>query len=424
MVGQTTRIVRTRPGKEGVVDPLPVTVADVRAAAEAIRGGVARTPSAASTTLSAITGAEVVVKFESFQFTASFKERGARNRLLALDDEQRRAGVVAVSAGNHALAVAHHAQLLGIDATIVMPKATPFVKVAGTRQLGATVELAGADLDEAGDRADALVATEGRTLVHPYDDALVIAGQGTVALEMLSDHPDIEVLVLPVGGGGLIAGCAVAAEAIAPATEIIGVQTAMFPSMLEALGGTPPHIAHGRTIAEGIGVKSPGLLTRRCIESLVDELVTVSEDDIERAVNLYLDIEKVVSEGAGAVGLAALLAHPDRFRGRRVGLVITGANIDPRVLASIVMRGLVRDGRLSRLAVEVDDRPGMLAEIATIVGAAGGNVVEVAHRRLSSDLSVRSARVDLLVETESRAHERALIDQLRAAGHAVTEIEA
>lgn len=404
-------------------EPLPITIADVRAAAEAIEGGVARTPSAVSTTLSAITGAEVVVKFESFQFTASFKERGALNRLLAMSPEERERGVVAVSAGNHALAVAHHARRLGIDATIVMPENTPYVKVSGTRQLGATIELVGTDVEACMQRAADLVERHGRVLVHPFDDPLVMAGQGTLALELLEDHPDIDTLLIPIGGGGLISGCAVAARALSPRIEIIGVQTELYPSMLTALGREVPTSTGGRTIAEGIGVKAPGLLTRRCIEAVVDDLVTVTEADIEAAVNLYLEIEKVVSEGAGAVGLAAVLADPERYRGKRVGLVITGANIDPRMLASIIMRGLVRHGRLTRLAVEAEDRPGVLAEIAGTVGASGANIVEVAHSRLSSDVAVRSARIDLLVETEDRAHTAKLVDALEAHGHHVTVVD-
>jgi threonine dehydratase len=406
-------------------ESLPVSIEDVRSAAAAIAGGVTRTPTARSATLSAITGAEIAVKFESFQFTASFKERGALNRLLALSPEQAARGVVAVSAGNHALAVAHHAGRLGIDATIVMPESTPFVKVAGTRQLGARVVLHGADVDEAMTHGHHLVEKEARVLVHPFDDPLVIAGQGTLALELLADEPDLDAIVLPVGGGGLVSGCAVATRALSPATEVIGVQTELYPSMVTALGhqAAPPR-AGERTIAEGIAVKSPGQLTRQCIAALVDDLVTVRETAIEQAVNLYLEIEKVVSEGAGAVGLAAVLADPERFRGRRVGLVVTGANIDPRLLASIIMRGLVRSGRLTRLAVEADDRPGVLAEIAGTVGASGANIVEVAHTRLSSDVSVRSARVDLLIETESREHTGALVEQLEAAGHRVTVADA
>jgi threonine dehydratase len=408
----------------GQAEPLPVSIDDVRIAAGAIQSGIARTPTAVSTTLSAITGAEIVVKFESFQFTASFKERGALNRLLALSDEERRRGVVAVSAGNHALAVAHHARRLGIDATIVMPESTPFVKIAGTRDLGATVELRGAGVDDAMAYAHELVDREGRSLVHPFDDPLVMAGQGTLALELLEDGPPLDALVLPIGGGGLISGCAVAMRAMAPDTEIIGVQTELFPSLCASSDSDTPRPRPGPTIAEGIAVKAPGALTRRCIDRLVDDVVSVPEATIEQAVNLYLEIEKVVSEGAGAVGLAAVLAEPERFRGRRVGLVVTGANIDPRLLASIIMRGLVRHGRLTRLDLDVDDRPGVLAEITGMVGASGANIVEVAHARLSSDLSVRSARIDLLVETEDRGHVDRLIAALEANGHRVTVVEA
>lgn len=393
----------------------PVTFADVQLAAGAIAGAVARTPSAVSATLSEILGATVVLKFESLQFTASYKERGARNRLLALTDAERAAGVVAVSAGNHAQAVARHAALLGIPATIVMPIGTPFVKVERTRHHGATVVLAGTDVSDAMARGREIEAA-GATFVHPYDDPLVIAGQGTVALELLADHPDLDAIVVPVGGGGLLAGMSLVVATTSPRIELVGVQSETWPSMAFALAGAG-EVPGGSTLAEGIAVRHPGTLTRPLIEAGTAGVVTVTEDAIEQAVNLLLEIEKVVVEGAGAAGIAALATHRERFAGRKVGVVLTGGNIDPRLLASIVQRGLVRAGKLARFRVGLDDRPGTLATVLEVVGDAGANLVEVAHQRLFADVGVRRVEVDLTLECMDAAHRDAVLGALEAAGH-------
>ena len=399
----------------------PVTLADVEAAARALEGSVVRTPSAVSRTLSELLGATVVVKFENLQFVASFKERGARNRLLQLTPAERAAGVVAVSAGNHAQAVAYHAGLLGVPATIVMPESTPYTKVARTRELGATVELFGDSVSEAMVRGRALMA-EGLTFVHPFDDPWVIAGQGTVALELLTDHPELDMVAIPVGGGGLLAGISVVARELCPALELIGVQTEQYPSMRDALQGAPRPVPGGPTMAEGIAVGEAGVLTASLLAAAGAEIVTVSERAIEEAVNLLLEIEKVVSEGAGAAGLAALLDHADRFRGRTVGVVITGGNIDPRMLASIILRGLVHSGRLSRLRVWLDDRPGSLSRLTAAIGQARGNIIEVQHQRLFADNPIRLTEVELTVETMDRAHGTAVVDALKAAGYRVALI--
>jgi threonine dehydratase len=394
-----------------------VTVDDVEAAARTIAGAVVRTPSAVSDTLSEILGCTVVVKFENLQFTAAFKERGARNRLLALSPTERAAGVVAVSAGNHAQAVARHAALLGIPATIVMPANTPFVKVARTRHLGATVELAGDDLAAAMLRGRELVEA-GRTFVHPYDDPLVVAGQGTVGLELLADHPDLDTIVVPVGGGGLIAGIAVVVAARAPAIEVIGVESEAYPSMARALAGDDRPLG-GPTLAEGIAVAQPGSITEPIVRACTAGVLVASEQAIEDAVNLLLEIEKVVVEGAGAAGIAGLLEHRERFAGRTVGVVLSGGNIDPRLLASIIQRGLVRGGRLARLRVELDDRPGALAGLLAVVGVARANLLEVQHQRLFADVPVRSADVDLTVECLDATHRDEVVDAIATAGYAV-----
>lgn len=398
---------------------LAVTAADVAAAARAIEGAVEHTPMKRSHTLSDITGAQVWVKFENFQFTASYKERGAVNRLLLTSPAERKRGVVAMSAGNHAQAVAHHATRLGIPATIVMPTWTPQVKVSRTAMLGARVVLEGNDLGESGVAARRLEQEEGLVFVAPYDDPAIIAGAGTVALEILDTVADLEVLVVPVGGGGLISGMAVAARDRRPDIEIVGVETERYPSMIAALTGADRRPG-GTTIAEGIAVPQAGTLTLPIVRALVDDVVEVSEDAIEEAVNLFLEIEKVVAEGAGAAGLAALLQHPGRFAGKRTGLVLTGGNIDPRLLAQVLMRGLVRTGRLTRLRVEINDIPGALGLVSSIIGRAGGNIVEVAHQRLLPDISIRSAVLELAVETRDRAHADALAEALRAGGFATT----
>jgi threonine dehydratase len=401
-----------------VTGSLPVSYDDVVAAAGRIAGSVERTRSAHSRTLSHVLGCTVVVKFENLQFVAAFKERGALNKLAQLSPAERAAGVVAMSAGNHAQAVAYHATRLGIDATIVMPTSTPFVKVQRTRELGATVVLRGDDLAEAEAEAMRLVAEEGRTYLHPYDDAAVIAGQGTCALEMLSDHPDLDTIVVPVGGGGLLAGMAVAARHLRPDVELVGVQTERYPAMADRVhGGTSP--TGGPTIAEGIAVGQPGELTGRIIDALVDDVVTVSEEHVEEAMNLVLEIEKVITEGAGAAGIAALIEHRERFAGRNVGVVLSGGNVDPRLLASVIMRGLIRNGRLTRLHIEVPDVPGSLGSITTILGDIGANIVEILHQRMFVDLSARSAEIEVTVETLDHLHVERAVAALEHAGYRV-----
>jgi threonine dehydratase len=388
----------------------PVSLADVEAAARAIAGPVVRTAATESQTLSEILGCTVIVKPEVFQFTASYKERGARNRLLALGADERAAGVVAVSAGNHAQAVARHASLLGIPATIVMPRSTPFVKVVRTRHLGADVELCGDDLAAAMARGQELVAG-GRTFVHPFDDPLVIAGQGTVGLELLDDRPDLDCIVVPVGGGGLVSGIAVVAAERAPHVEVVGVQSESWASLVP--GGS----TGGPTIAEGIAVGAPGALTGPIVEALVPTVLAVSEPAIEDGVDMLLEIEKLVVEGAGAAGIAAVASFRERFAGRTVAVVLTGGNIDPRLLAQIIERGLVRSGRLTRIRIELDDRPGTLAALLTVVSAAGANLVEVQHQRLFVDVAAREADVDLTVECMDAAHRDAVLAAVRDAGY-------
>jgi threonine dehydratase len=391
------------------------TLDDVRAAARVIAGGVERTSTQLSRTLSALTGATVYVKFENHQFTASFKERGALNRLTALDDDQRRRGVIAMSAGNHAQGVAHHAKGLSIPAVIVMPEDTPFVKVRHTRDHGAEVVLEGETVAESRLAAERIAQERGLTLIHPYDDPLVIAGQGTVALEMLEDAPNLDVLVAPVGGGGLLGGMAVAAKGLRPDIELFGVQSTQFPAAHNALRGLERPTG-GVTVAEGIAVKEPGSRTLPLLRDLVTDILLVDEPAIETAINLYFTVEKTVSEGAGATPLAALLANPERFRGRTVGLVLTGGNIDPRTMASVIMRGLAREGRLANLSIRIGDRPGQLARVATVIGEAGGNIVEVRHERLAADISVKATDLRVTLETRDHAHLEVIMDRLGAAG--------
>lgn len=393
-------------------------LSDIQAAAAAIRGQVERTPLALSRTLSELTGAELWIKAETMQFTASFKERGALNRLLRLTPAEAAAGVVAMSAGNHAQAVAYHARRLGIAATIVMPRATPLIKVMQTESHGARVVLEGDTLASAAAYARRLETEQGLFFVHPYDDPLVIAGQGTLALEVLEERPDFDAIVVPIGGGGLISGVATAAKALRPDIKVIGVQAAEYPWMLEALGGAPlPASTGGATIAEGIAVKQVGGLTVPLVRALVDDILLVSEAQLERAVSLMLMIEKVVAEGAAAAALAAVLAQPERFRGRRVCLVLSGGNIDQRLLASVLMRDLMRSGRLTRLRVAVRDSPGELARVCAAVAEAGANIVEVTHQRMLFDLSVKEAALDLLIETRSDEQANGVIERLKAAGY-------
>lgn len=402
--------------------PLPVTIDDIHSAAAAIAGSVVRTPLSRSATLSSITGAEVWIKYENLQYTASFKERGARNRLLALTDDERRGGVVAMSAGNHAQGVARHATLLGIASTVVMPQNTPVTKVTRTEQDGATVILAGATLDEAALVAAELAAAKNLTFIAPYDDPLIIAGQGTCALEMLSDGPEFDVLIVPVGGGGLFAGTCVAAQAISPDTELIGVQSALFSSMVRAVTDhdvVDDLSSWGPTIAEGIAVKSPGVLTSSIIKALATDVVAVSERFIEEAIVHLLEIEKVVAEGAGAAALAALLAEPDRFAGRTVGLVLSGGNIDLRLLSAVIMRGLAQTGRLCRLLIDVPDAPGALGALTAEIGRAGANIVDLSHHREFGIRSARVTEVDVLTETRDRVAADELRHRLKELGYAV-----
>jgi threonine dehydratase len=401
-----------------------VTIGDIQRAAETLRGHVVETPSRRSRTLSEITGAEVVLKFENLQFTASFKERGARVKLESLSAEARAAGVVAMSAGNHAQAVAHHAALLGVHATIVMPADTPLIKVTRTEHLGARVVLHGDDLAHAAAEAHRLADVEGLTFVPPYDDPDIIAGQGTVGLEFLTAVPDLDVLLVPVGGGGLIAGISVAAAEVAPTCAVVGVESELHSAVGQALGRpTPlPEAQWGPTIAEGIAVPHPGTLPLAIIAERVDDVITATEARIEEAVALFLEIEKVVVEGAGAAGLAALLQYPERFAGKRVGLVLTGGNIDLRLLSSVILRGLVRTGRLSRLNVEVSDRPGSLGRLTAAVGHAGANIVEVTHQRAFATHSARLTEIELVVETRDAAHADRVVEHLRGDGFTVEVI--
>ena len=395
-----------------------VTFSAVESAAQRIAGRVAHTPLVQSRTLSEIVGADVWIKLENLQFTASFKERGAANRLLTLSAEEAGRGVIAMSAGNHAQAVAYHAQRLGIAATIVMPKATPFTKVSRTRHHKARVLLEGDTLAEAADFARNLARAENLVFVHPYDDPAVIAGQGTVALEMLAEAPDLDFLVAPVGGGGLAAGCAVAAAGRGR-TRVVGVEVESYAAMAQKLAGHAVSVG-GPTIAEGIAVRDVGALPEAILRAHGVEVLTAPEDLIERAVILLNEIEKTVAEGAGAAGLAALLAHPDMFRGKRVGLVLSGGNIDTRTLANVLMRGLVRDGRLIHLTAEIPDKPGALAELTQAVGALGGNIVEVQHQRFFTALPANVAAVELIVEAQDEAHAEVIATGLTERGMRTT----
>jgi len=394
---------------------MPVSLQQIRTAADAIDGALIVTPCLLSRTLSEISGAQVFLKFENLQFTASFKERGALNKLLSLRDDQRKAGVIAVSAGNHAQGVAYHAKRLGIPAVIVMPRFTPNVKVEQTRAFGAEVILHGENFDEAKTHALEVMEKRRLTLVHPYDDEQVIAGQGTIGLEMLAAQPDLDVLLVPVGGGGMISGIAIAVKGIRPATQLIGVETVRFPSVYCALKGLQPEFGTN-TIAEGIAVKQPGALTLEIIRKTVDDILLVDEGDIEEAMLLLLEIEKTVVEGAGAVGLAGLLTNRARFAGKKVGLVLCGGNIDPLTLADIIERGMVRTGRLTRLQVQLRDLPGALAKVTACLAEANANIEEVHHERAFTRSPVQSADVDFVLQTRGHEHIREIIAKLEAAG--------
>jgi threonine dehydratase len=393
-----------------------VTLADIEAARRTIAGHVLRTPELAAPPLSALTGADVFVKYENLQVTNSFKERGACVKLAALSAAERRRGVIAMSAGNHAQAVAYHARRLAIPATIVMPVTTPFVKIKATEALGATVVLDGETLTESQARAEAIANERNLVWVHPYDDPHIIAGQGTVALEMLEKVPDLDVLVVPVGGGGLIAGCAIAARALKPSIEIVGVESALYPSMWNALhqGNRP---CGGATLAEGIAVKNVGKLTFPIVRELVSAVVLVDESQIERAVNAFLTLQKTMAEGAGAAGLAAMLAEPERFRGRKVGLILCGGNIDPRILASIMVRELERADRIVSFRLTIPDRPGILGQIASRLGEFNANILSVDHHRLFLDVPAKGAKLDVTMETRDAAHADEIFRAFAADGY-------
>lgn len=402
---------------------MTVTFDDIQRAAELIEGKVTRTPSLPSPVLSELAGADITLKLENLQVTGSFKPRGAYVKLAGLTDKEKKAGIAAASAGNHAQGVAFHARNLGVPATITMPEGTPFTKVGRTEALGAKVVLSGVGLAEAREAALSQAEAGGLVFVHPYDDEKIIAGQGTVGLELLSDCPDLEVMIVPIGGGGLMAGAAVAAKALKPDIEIIGVEAALYPSMSEALKGGAPGArrpeSQGQTIAEGIAVKVPGELTKPVIAELVDDIILVDEQALELATQTYIEIQRLVAEGAGAASLAAVLEAPDRFKGRKVGLVVSGGNIDSRLLSSILMRGLVREGRMVRLRVEITDAPGVLSKVAGLIGDSGGNIIEVYHQRLFYDVPVKQAEVDVVIETVDAGHVRKIMEKLEKAGFPV-----
>jgi threonine dehydratase len=394
---------------------LPVTLADIEAAAATIRGATILTECNESRTLGTVLGCRVWLKFENLQFTSTFKERGALNRLQALSPDQRRRGVIAMSAGNHAQGVAYHAKRLGIPAVIVMPVGTPMVKVENTRRHGAEIIISGATLEEAGEFVRAHAKAHDLTLIHPYDDPLVIAGQGTIALEMLEAVPELDTLVVPIGGGGLISGIALAAKSLKPDLRIVGVQAGLYPSMYNAVKAEQLPM-RGDTLAEGIAVKAPGRITTDIVRRLVDDIMLVSEDQLERAVSMLISIEKTVVEGAGAAGLAALLSAPERFAGRNVGLVLTGGNIDTRLIASVLTRELAREGRLTQLAIDIVDRPGQLAAVSALLAEAGANIVEVSHQRTFSDLPAKGTLLELVIETRDREHLDDVMTKLSASG--------
>ena len=404
------------------LDTPSVTLDHIRAAAARIAGKVVRTPTLHSRTLSAMTGATVYLKFENLQFTAAYKERGALNKLLVLGDNALKNGVIAASAGNHAQGLAYHGARLGVPVTIVMPKTTPTNKVVQTESHGATVVLHGETFDAAYAHARELEGQRGLTFVHPFDDADIIAGQGTIALEMLADAPDIDMLAIPIGGGGLLSGVGTAAKALKPGLEVIGVQAELYPSMYALLNGLDMP-AEGDTLAEGIAVKHPGMLTREIVRAIADDIVLVSERTLEKSVALLLEIEKTVVEGAGAAGLAALLAHPEKFAGKTVGIVLCGGNIDTRLLANVLMRDLARSGRLARLRIRLQDRPGALYNVARIFDEQSANIIEIYHQRIFTTLPAKGLITDIECETRGPDHLDRLIGALREWGYEVTQVE-
>lgn len=395
---------------------LAVTYDDILEAAKRLEGRIERTPTHHSRPLSALTGADIWVKYENQHETGAFKERGALNRLLQLTEHEKKRGVIAASAGNHAQALAHHARALGVPAVIVMPRATPNVKVEQTRARGAEIVLEGDSFDDAYAHAMKLREQRNLVFVHPFNDAGVIAGQGTVAIEMLADTPDLDVLVIPIGGGGLMAGMAIAAKAIKPDIRIVGVEAAMYPSF-RARGRGEKITTGGQTIAEGIAVKQIGELTYELAHSLVDDIILIDEPTFERAIALYISAEKTVAEGAGAASLAAVLASPEKFRGAKCGLVLTGGNIDTRLLASVLERSMVREGRIAMLRFVGDDRPGILSTVTRIIGDTGGNIIQVAHHRMTLDAPAKGVEFDIEIETRDSAHTAEIIAALKAAGY-------
>jgi len=394
---------------------MTISIEDIRAAAGQIAGEVVRTPLVPAPRLGQILGCQLHLKLESLQYTGSFKDRGALVKLKSLTSTQAKAGVIAMSAGNHAQGVAYHAQRLGIPATIVMPEFAPFGKVERTRALGGRVVLTGDTLDASGIAAGEIAERENLTFVHPYDDPLIVAGQGTIGLEIMADAPDLDTLVVPIGGGGMISGIATAAKAANPGIEIFGVESDLFPSMYRAIRDLAP-ASGGQTLADGIAVKNPGKLTRPIIERLVAEIFLVDEASVEAAVSLLIEEQKIVAEGAGAAGIAAIVNHKERFAGRKVGVVIGGGNIDVRLLSWVLTRGMVRDGRIVRLRIGIVDRPGVLARVTTLIGETGGNIIEVHHQRLFYDVPAKQADVDAVVETRSAAHVEEILERLRADG--------
>ncbi|MGF1561467.1 MAG: threonine ammonia-lyase [Geminicoccaceae bacterium] len=399
---------------------MTIQLADIEQAAKVIEGRVVRTPALVAESLSGRCGCTVVLKCENLQYTSSFKDRGALNKLSSLTDDQRRRGVVAMSAGNHAQGVAHFATALGIPSTIVMPTNTPFVKIAKTRMLGAKVVQQGAMIDESAAVARELADQHKLTMIHPYDDPLIMAGQGTIALELLAEHPDLDMIVVPIGGGGVISGIAVAAKALKPSIEMVGVEAAAVPSMYCRLNNIAPPV-WGATIAEGIAVKTPGELTVPIVKDLVDRVLLVEEPLLEQAIITLLEDQRMVVEGAGAAGLAALLRYPKGFAGKKVGLILCGGNIDSRLLSDVILRGLVRDRRLVRLRIGVPDQPGQLHAATGIIAEAGGNVVEVHHQRAFSHLSIKATSIDIIVETRNADHAAELIAKLKVRGFDVSE---
>jgi threonine dehydratase len=398
---------------------MTVTIDDIKQASRALGGHILNTPTLPSEAISNATGADVVIKLENLQVTGSFKSRGAFIKLSKLTDQEKSVGVVAVSAGNHAQGVAYHAAKLGVPATIFMPEGTPFTKVGRTEALGATVILEGENLTEAWAAAEKMVEQQGQVFVHPFDDPDIITGQGTVGLELISEYPDLDVLIVPIGGGGLISGCAIAAKALNPEIEVVGVQSSLYPAMAHILAGENAPDEVGATIAEGIAVKNPGDLTRRIVAELVSDVILVDEIAIEKAVQLYLEGPRVVAEGAGAAPLAALMTNAERFQGRRVGLIVSGGNMDSRLLSSVLMRGLVREGRLVSLRIKLPDVPGVLAKVSGLIGESGGNIIEVYHQRLNYDVPIKEADLDVVVETLDRKHVGEILIALETGGFPV-----